>query len=152
MRYWLMKSEPEAFSIEDLEQRPHQTEPWDGVRNYQARNMMRDEMAEGDRVLFYHSNCKEPGVVGIAEVIRRAYPDDSAQDPKSRYFDPRSHAENPIWFRVDVKLVRKLQRTIGLRELKLSPELKDFQLVRKGNRLSVLPVSETEYQFILSLE
>ena len=152
MKYWLMKSEPEAFSIDDLVNRPQQTEPWDGVRNYQARNMLRDEMQVGDEVLFYHSNCKEPGVVGIAQIVKGGYPDDTALDPDSRYYDPKSTPDRPIWYRVDVALIRKLKRTIGLGELKQYPELSNLALVRKGNRLSVLPVGDAEYHFILELE
>ncbi len=152
MQYWLMKSEPDAFSIDDLALRPGQTEPWDGVRNYQARNMLRDGMQIGDEVLFYHSNCKEPGVVGIAQIVKAGYPDDTAWDPDSKYHDPKSTPDRPIWFRVDVALVRKLKRTIGLAELKLCPELSDLALVRRGNRLSVMPVGEAEYHFILELE
>ena len=152
MRYWLMKSEPEAFGIDDLALRPEQTEPWDGVRNYQARNMIRDEMLVGDEVLFYHSNCKDPGVVGIARIVKAGYPDDTAFDPDSKYHDPKSTRERPIWYRVDVALIRKLKRTIGLSELKQYPELSDLALVRKGNRLSVMPVGAAEYHFILELE
>jgi predicted RNA-binding protein with PUA-like domain len=152
MNYWLMKSEPEAFGIDDLINRPDQTEPWDGVRNYQARNMLRDDMAVGDEVLFYHSNCKEPGVVGIARIVKAGYPDDTALNPDSKYFDPKSTPERPIWYRVDVALVRKLKRTIGLAEMKEHPELSDLALVRKGNRLSVMPVGDAEYHFILELE
>ncbi|MEY2696077.1 MAG: hypothetical protein RL333_215 [Pseudomonadota bacterium] len=152
MKYWLMKSEPEAFGIDDLIHRPQQTEPWDGVRNYQARNMLRDEMQVGDEILFYHSNCKEPGVVGIARVVKSGYPDDTAFDPDSKYYDPKSTQERPIWFRVDVALIRKLKRTIGLAELKQYPELSELALVRKGNRLSVMPVGAAEYHFILELE
>ena len=152
MQYWLMKSEPDAFSIDDLADRPDQTEPWDGVRNYQARNMLRDEMQVGDEVLFYHSNCKEPGVVGIARIVRAGYPDDTALNPDSKYHDPKSTLEKPIWYRVDVALVRKLSRTIGLSEMKNCPELSELPLVRRGNRLSVMPVSAKDYAFILELE
>jgi predicted RNA-binding protein with PUA-like domain len=152
MQYWLMKSEPDAFSIDDLADRPDQTEPWDGVRNYQARNMLRDEMQVGDEVLFYHSNCKEPGVVGIARIVRAGYPDDTALNPDSKYHDPKSTLEKPIWYRVDVALVRKLSRTIGLSEMKNRPELSELPLVRRGNRLSVMPVSAKDYAFILELE
>jgi predicted RNA-binding protein with PUA-like domain len=152
MRYWLMKSEPDAFSIDDLADRPNQTEPWDGVRNYQARNMLRDDMQVGDEVLFYHSNCKVPGVVGIARIVRAGYPDDTAFNPLSKYHDPKSTADRPIWYRVDVALVRKLTRTIGLSELKDFPELSELALVRRGNRLSVMPVSADEFAFIVGLE
>ena len=152
MNYWLMKSEPDTFSIDDLAQRPLQTEHWDGVRNYQARNMMRDEMKVGDEVLFYHSNCDEPGVVGIAEVVREGYADFTAFDPESDYFDPKSDPAKPTWIMVDVRFVRKLQRTISLRELKNYPELAGLALLRRGNRLSIMPVGHAERDFILNLE
>jgi len=152
MKYWLMKSEPDTFSITDLAQRPGQIEPWDGVRNYQARNMMRDDMQVGDLVFFYHSNCAEPGIVGIMAVAKAGYPDGSAFDPDDKHFDPKSHLEQPRWFRVDVQYVRALSRTITLHELKLKPELADLALVRRGNRLSIMPVSAAQWQFILALE
>ena len=152
MNYWLMKSEPEAFSIDDLRERPQQTEHWDGVRNYQARNMMRDDMKIGDRVFFYHSNCDEPGIVGIAEVIKESYPDFTAFDPDDKHFDPKSNPDKPTWFMVDVKFVKKLSRTISLRELKLKTELADLALLRRGNRLSIMPVTAQQWDFILELE
>ncbi len=152
MKYWLMKSEPGEFSIEALEKRPNQTEHWDGVRNYQARNMMRDEMKTGDPVFFYHSNCATPGIVGIARIAREAYVDHTAFDPANKHFDPASDPERPRWFMVDVQFVRKLKRVIPLTELKGKPELEGLALVRRGNRLSVMPVKEAEWQFILSLE
>ena len=152
MQYWLMKSEPEAFGIDDLFQRPQQTEPWDGVRNYQARNMLRDEMKTGDQVFFYHSNCDEPGIVGIAQIVRDGYPDYTAFDPDNIHFDPKSHPDKPSWYMVDVQFVRKLKRTISLRELKLKTELAELALLRRGNRLSIMPVNEQQWQFILSLE
>ena len=152
MRYWLMKTEPTEFSIDDLEQRPGQKEHWDGVRNYQARNMMRDDMKLGDQVFFYHSNCDVPGIVGIASIVGEAYPDHTAFDPENKHFDPGSQAENPRWYMVDVGFVRKLDRTIPLTDLKERPELSGMALVRKGNRLSVMPVAEAEWLFILSLE
>jgi predicted RNA-binding protein with PUA-like domain len=152
MRYWLMKTEPNAFGIDDLSLRPNRTEHWDGVRNYQARNMMRDDMKLGDRVLFYHSNCEVPGVVGIAEIAREAYPDHTAFDPENKHYDPGSKPENPRWLMVDVRFVRKLRRTVALSELKDRPELDGLALVRKGNRLSIMPVSEEQWNFILSLE
>lgn len=150
MRYWLMKSEPEEFSIDALAKK--KLEPWNGVRNYQARNFMRDDMKVGDGVLFYHSNCDEPGVVGIAEIRSEAYPDPSQFDKKSDYYDPASKREEPRWLLVDVGYKRKLKRTITLAELKDQPPLQDLALVRKGNRLSVLPVAKHEWDFILSLE
>jgi predicted RNA-binding protein with PUA-like domain len=152
MGYWLMKTEPTEFSIDDLERRPNQTEPWDGVRNYQARNWIRDTMKVGDGVLIYHSNCAVPGIVGIAEVAREAYPDPTAFDPMHKHFDPASTPDKPRWFLVDVRFVRRLRRTITLDELKNRPELEGLPLVRKGNRLSVMPVSPEQWAFILSLE
>jgi predicted RNA-binding protein with PUA-like domain len=152
MRYWLMKSEPEAFSIDDLQNRPQQTEHWDGVRNYQARNMMRDEMKIGDQVFFYHSNCEEPGIVGIAQVVRESYPDFTAFDPDNKHFDPKSLPDKPTWYMVDVQFIKKLSRTISLRELKLQTELSELALLRRGNRLSIMPVSAQQWQFILGLE
>ena len=152
MNYWLMKSEPDTFGINDLINRPNQTEPWDGVRNYQARNMMRDAMKPGDRVFFYHSNCDQPGIVGIMEVVKEGYPDFTAFDPDDPHFDPKSDHANPRWMMVDVKYVRTLSRTISLKELKPRPELEGMVLLRRGNRLSIMPVSETEWDFILSLE
>ena len=152
MRYWLMKTEPGEFGIDDLAKRPRKTEPWDGVRNYQARNMMRDEMKKGDRVFIYHSNCGVPGIVGIAGIVREGYPDPTAFDPEDRHYDPKSDPANPRWYLVDVKFERKLRRTIPLTELKAQAALEGMALVRRGNRLSVMPVSEREWEYILSLE
>lgn len=152
MNYWLMKSEPDVFGIDHLAEMPGQTEHWDGVRNYQARNMMRDQMKVGDLVFFYHSNTKVPGIVGIMEVVREGYPDHTAFDPEQKYYDPKSDPEKPRWFMVDVRFVRKLERTISLEELKGRPELEDMALVRKGNRLSIMPVAKEQWDFILSLE
>ena len=152
MNYWLVKSEPDEFSIDDLYRRPKRTEHWDGVRNYQARNFMRDGMKKGDQVFFYHSNCDTPGIVGIARVVREAYPDHTAFDPEDPHYDPKSDPENPRWLMVDVKYVRKLKRTIPLSELKDNPALEDMALVRKGNRLSVMPVTAEQWQTILDME
>jgi predicted RNA-binding protein with PUA-like domain len=149
MAYWLMKSEPDVFGIDDLKR--VKVEPWDGVRNYQARNMMRDQMKKGDLVFFYHSNCDVPGIVGLMTVAREGYPDDTAFDPKARYYDPRSDPENPRWYRVDVRFKRKFKRVIPLADLKTYPELSDMALVRKGNRLSIMPVSPQEWEFIMDL-
>ena len=149
-QYWLMKSEPDAFSIDDLKRKGQ--EHWDGVRNYQARNFMRDGMRVGDKVFFYHSNCTEPGIVGIAEVATDAYPDPSQFDPKSKYFDAASSRDNPRWMLVDVKFVKKLKRTITLKELQAAAALADMALVRKGNRLSVMPIGVTEWRHILTME
>ena len=149
-QYWLMKSEPDAFSIDDLKRKGQ--EHWDGVRNYQARNFMRDGMRIGDKVFFYHSNCAEPGIVGVAEVATDAYPDPSQFDPKSKYFDAASSRDNPRWMLVDVKFVKKLKRTITLKELQADTALADMALVRKGNRLSVMPVGAEEWRHILAME
>jgi predicted RNA-binding protein with PUA-like domain len=148
--HWLMKSEPDAFSIDDLKRKKH--EAWDGVRNYQARNYMRDGMRVGDKVFFYHSNCAEPGIVGIAEVATDAYPDPSQFDPKSKYFDAGSSRDNPRWMLVDVKFVKKLKRTITLKELQADTALDGMLLLRKGSRLSVQPVEAAHWQHILALE
>ncbi len=150
MNHWLMKSEPEAFSIDDLKRKKR--EAWDGVRNYQARNFMRDGMRPGDQVFFYHSNCTVPGIVGIAEVATDAYPDPSQFDPKSKYFDPGSSRDNPRWMLVDVKFVKKFKRTISLDEMKSDPALDGMALLRKGNRLSVMPVEAAHWRHILTLE
>lgn len=152
MKYWLMKSEPSEFSIDDLKNRPRKTEPWDGVRNYQARNMMRDEMKKGDLVFFYHSNCEEPGIVGIMTVAKEGYPDHTAFDPDDKHFDPKSDPDNPRWFYVDVKYKRKLGRTITLTELREHKPLQKMKLLQKGNRLSIMPVSKKEWDYILGLE
>ncbi len=152
VNFWLMKSEPDTFGIDDLEKKPGQTEHWDGVRNYQARNMMRDQMRVGDQVFFYHSNCKPPGIVGVAEVVREGYPDFTAQNPDSKYYDPKSTPDNPIWYMVDVRYVRKFKRVISLDELKQYPQLQEMPLLRRGNRLSINPVSKQSWEFILSLE
>ncbi|MBU1190410.1 MAG: EVE domain-containing protein [Gammaproteobacteria bacterium] len=152
MQYWLMKSEPDVFGIDHLRKMPKQTEHWDGVRNYQARNMLRDQMQVGDRVFFYHSNCDVPGIVGIAKVVRAGYPDHTALNPDSKYYDPKSDPDQPRWFMVDVKFERKLKRTISLNELKADAELADMALVRRGNRLSIMPVTAEQWEYILSLE
>jgi len=149
MRYWLMKTEPDEFSIDDLSKK--KVEPWTGVRNYQARNFMR-EMKAGDGVFFYHSSCEIPGVAGIAEVATEAYPDPTQFDKKSDYYDPASKREEPRWSLVDVKYKRKLKRVIPLSELKDRKELDGFALLARGNRLSVLPVTKTQWDFILELE
>ncbi len=147
-----MKSEPDTFGINDLCNRPNQTEHWDGVRNYQARNMMRDDMKLGDQVFFYHSNCEEPGIVGIMEIAKEGYPDFSAFFPTDTHFDPKSDPEHPRWIMVDVKYVRTLSREIPLKELKGYEQLAELPLVRRGNRLSIMPVSKEQWDFILSLE
>jgi predicted RNA-binding protein with PUA-like domain len=151
MKYWLMKSEPDVFSFSDLKKRPKQTEPWNGVRNYQARNFMRDEMSPGDLVLFYHSSCDVPGIAGIAKVASKAYPDDTQFDKKSEYFDPKATQENPRWFLVDVAFEKDLDQYIPLEELKKHKTLEEMRLLQRGNRLSILPVTPAEFKFILKL-
>jgi len=147
MRYWLMKSEPTELSIDDLARAARQTTPWFGVRNYQSRNFMRDEMRPGDGVLFYHSSCAEPGIAGIAEVASKAYPDGTQFDRKSPYFDPMATREAPRWFNVDVKLVRKT-KLIGLADLRRHPELAGMRVLARGNRLSITPVEPQQWAFI----
>ncbi len=145
-----MKSEPSVFSFEDLKARPRSTDHWEGVRNYQARNYMRD-MKKGDLILFYHSNCETPGVAGIAEIVCEAYPDHTAFDPVSRYYDPKSAPDNPRWFMVDVKWKQAFRRTVTLREMRSMQELSGMKLMQKRQRLSVMPVTEDEFEKILSL-
>ena len=153
MAYWLMKSEPDAFSIDDLKNMPDGTDHWDGIRNYQARNFMRDDMKKGDRVFFYHSNTKEPGIVGIMKVTSEAYPDHTALDPDSPYYDPKATEADPRWQMVDVTYERHLDRTITLSELKdHADQLEDFTLIRRGNRLSIMPVAPEHWDYILGLE
>jgi predicted RNA-binding protein with PUA-like domain len=151
VHYWLMKSEPDTFSIDDLACKTGQTEHWDGVRNYQARNFMR-AMNVGDRAFFYHSSCAEPGIVGIVEIVRKAYPDPSAFDRKSPYYDPKSSHGKPRWYMVDVRLLRRLQRLIPLGNIKRNPRLAAMHLVQRGNRLSVMPVTAAQWQAILKME
>lgn len=152
MNYWLMKSEPSEFSIDALKNNTNKTEPWDGVRNYQARNMMRDDMKKGDLVFFYHSNCEVPGIVGIMTIHKEGYPDPTAFDPNDKHYDPKSDPDKPRWILVDVKYKRKLKRTIALSELKEQKYLENMKLLQRGNRLSVMPVTKNEWNYILSLE
>lgn len=148
MRYWLMKSEPSDVSVDDLAAMPDQTVAWYGIRNYQARNFMRDQMKVGDQVFFYHSSCEEPGIVGLATVSKRAYPDQTQFDPQNKYFDPKATPESPRWMNVDVKLVKKT-RLISIKELRSYPELEHMRILQKGNRLSITPVDPKEWTFIL---
>ena len=147
MAYWLMKSEPGEVSMDDALAAPNHTVPWNGVRNYQARNFMRDLMRVGDGVLFYHSSCAEPGIAGLAEVASTPYPDDTQFDTRSHYFDPKTTHENPRWMLVDVRAVKKT-RLIGLAELRAQPELADMLILKRGNRLSITPVTPAEWRFI----
>lgn len=151
MNYWLLKSEPDAYSIDDLMVAPKKTEHWDGIRNYQARNFMRDDMKINDQAFFYHSSCDEPGIVGIVEVVREAYPDYTALEQKSKYYDPKSSPENNRWVMVDVKFKEKFSRIITLKELKENKRLSDMRLVQKGNRLSIMPVTQKEWVSIIAL-
>ena len=153
MKYWLVKSEPSVFSVDDLAACPDQTRWWKHVRNYQARNFMRDEMKPGDRVFFYHSNTDIPAIVGIAEIVSEPYPDPDAFDPMAKYYDPKSNPENPRWFLVDIRLLDKLKEPISLRSIKAHAEaLGGFPLIRKGNRLSVMPVATEQWDYIMSLK
>lgn len=149
-KYWLMKSEPDVYSIDDLVAEKNKTTQWEGIRNYQARNFMRDDMRIGDLILFYHSNAKPPGVVGTAKVVKESYVDHFAFDKNSKYFDPKSKKDNPRWFMVDVKLVKKFKEIVGLPEIKDTKSLSDMVLVN-NSRLSVQPVAKKEYDTILKM-
>jgi predicted RNA-binding protein with PUA-like domain len=150
MRYWLMKSEPSEVSIDHLAAMPAQTVAWFGVRNYQARNFMRDDMRVGDQVLFYHSSCPEPGIAGLAKVAKLAYPDATQFERKSKYYDAKATAVSPRWFNVDVKFVRKT-RLIALDELRAQPGLADMRLLQRGNRLSITPVEPAEWKRVMDM-
>jgi len=150
MQHWLMKSEPGNYSIDDL--KVDRVTWWDGVRNYQVRNMMRDDFRTGDLAFFYHSECKEPGIVGTMTIVSGAYADPTAFDPKEQYFDPKSDPESPRWLMVDVRYKRKLKRPIPLKELRVHDELAEMLLLRRGNRLSITPVTPDQWAFIMSLE
>jgi predicted RNA-binding protein with PUA-like domain len=150
VRYWLMKSEPDVFGIDDLARARARTAAWWGVRNYQARNFMRDQMQLGDQAFFYHSSCPQPGIAGVVQVSRLAYPDATQFDPRSEYYDSAATLENPRWFNVDVKLVRKT-RLLALQELRRHAKLAHMRVLQRGNRLSITPVERDEWQFILKL-
>lgn len=145
-----MKSEPSDVSIDDLASMPGQTVAWYGVRNYQARNFMRDQMHVGDKVLFYHSSCEQPGIAGLAEVCKPAYPDATQFDPDNKYFDPKATSQNPRWFNVDVRFVKKT-RLVGIKELRGHPEIATMRILQKGNRLSITPVDPSEWNFIMGI-
>jgi predicted RNA-binding protein with PUA-like domain len=149
MRYWLLKTEPDCYSIDDLAAEPTQTTFWDGVRNYQARNFMRDEMKKGDGVLFYHSNAEPTGIAGLATVVKEGYPDFTAFDPNEKHFDPKSKQAEPTWMMVDIKFKKKFKRFLTLAELKTVPELRHMVLLQKGSRLSVQPVTTEQFECIL---
>lgn len=150
MNYWLFKSEPDAFGIDDLKALPGKRDHWDGIRNYQARNFMRD-MKKGDLGFFYHSSCPDPGIVGVVEIVKEAYPDHTAWDPDSNYHDPKSTPESPRWDMVDVKYRRKFKSVLSLSSLREVPELEEMTLLRKGNRLSIMPISKAEWEVITAL-
>jgi predicted RNA-binding protein with PUA-like domain len=153
MRHWLMKTEPSTFSVENLAKAPRRTTGWDGVRNYQARNMLRDEMKKGDLAFLYYSSCEVPGIVAVMQVVKPGYPDPTAFDRRDHHYDPDSDPKNPRWFMVDVQLKRRLPRVVTLEELRAhaDKELKGMVLLRPGNRLSVTPVEEAHWKFILAL-
>jgi predicted RNA-binding protein with PUA-like domain len=151
MRYWLMKSEPTCFSLDDLERSPGGVAPWDGVRNFQARNLLRDEIKTGDGILFYHSSCVEPAIVGLAEVVRSGYPDHTAQDPRSEHYDPKAMPENPIWYMVDVKFRCRLSCPLTRFDLRNHPVLGSMAVMQRGNRLSVQPVTDDEWRAVLAV-
>lgn len=151
MNYWLLKSEPTSYNIDHLQREKNKTTGWDGVRNYQARNFMRDAMKEGDLAFFYHSNCKEPGIAGIVEVVGEAHPDLTALDPEDHHYDPKSTHEDPRWVMVDVKFKQKFKDVISLQALRENPRLKDLLILRKGNRLSITPVTKKDWEVIVAM-
>jgi predicted RNA-binding protein with PUA-like domain len=151
VKYWLVKSEPSVFSIDDLAKSKNKTTFWDGVRNYQARNFMRDDMKKGNYVLFYHSNAEPNAVVGVCKVVKEGYPDFTAFDPEDKHFDPKSKQDSPTWIMVDVKLVKKFKAPVTLAEIKENSKLQEMKLVQRGNRLSVMPVSQSEFNEILKM-
>jgi len=152
MQHWLFKSEPTTFGIDDLKNRPKQTSPWDGVRNYQARNMLRDDIKPGDLAFFYHSNCTPPGIVGIMKVVKAGYPDSTSWDSKSDHYDPKSSPDHPIWYMVDIQFVEKFPQIISLDEIKQQPKLQNMVIARKGNRLSITPITKEEWNTIVKLK
>ena len=151
MNYWLMKSEPDTFGIDDLAKAPSKTTAWDGIRNYQVRNMLRDQIHKGDLAFFYHSSCAEPGIVGIMKVSRAAYPDSTAFDPENPHFDPRSTPAEPLWYAVDMTLVERFKQPVALTELRRHAVLNDMHILRRGNRLSITPVTRGTVDYILKL-
>lgn len=148
MQYWLFKTEPDAFSIDDLANMPEQTEHWDGIRNYQARNFLRDQIKTGDQVFIYHSSCKDVGIVGVAEVVKEGYVDHTQFDPEAKYYDPKSDPDNPRWFMVDIKLKEKFSSILSLKDIKQMNEITEIGLVKKGHRLSIMPVPENEWKVL----
>ncbi|MFA7229209.1 MAG: EVE domain-containing protein [Melioribacteraceae bacterium] len=151
MRYWLLKSEPEVFSIDDLANEKNQTTYWNGVRNYQARNFLRDDFKRGDKVIFYHSNAEPPAAVGICEIVKEGYPDFTAFDPDSDHFDPKSKKDSPTWFMVDIKFIGKFSRAVSIGEIKANKKLQKMPLIQRGNRLSVIPLTKDEFDELLRM-
>jgi predicted RNA-binding protein with PUA-like domain len=149
MQYWLFKTEPDAFSVDDLGNMPNQTEHWDGIRNYQARNYLRDQVKLGDQVFIYHSSCKFVGIVGLAEVVKEGYVDHTQFNPETKYHDPKSDPANPRWYMVDIKLKQKFDNLLSLKEIKAMPDIKEVGLVKKGHRLSIMPVDVREFTELL---
>lgn len=150
-KFWLIKSEPAEFSVDDLEKTKNHITSWDGVRNYQARNFIRDEMKIGDKVLFYHSSTEPNAVVGVCEVVKEAYPDHTQFDSNHKHYDPKADRKNPTWFVVDIKLVKKFKKPVTLEEIKTNPKLANMRLIQRGNRLSVMPVTKYEYEEIIRM-
>ena len=150
-RYWLVKSEPSCFSVDDLAEAKNKTTHWDGVRNYQARNFMRDDMKIGDLVLYYHSNTEPPSAVGLCEVVKEAYPDFTAFDDTEDHYDPKSDPKNPRWFMMDIKLIKKFNNIVSLADMKNNPKLSEMKLVKRGNRLSVMPVTKKELDEVVKM-
>lgn len=148
MQYWLFKTEPDAFSIDDLAAKPKQTEHWDGIRNYQARNFLRDQIKLGDQVFVYHSSCDKVGIVGIAEVVKEGYVDHTQFDPEAKYYDPKASQDKPRWYMVDIKLKQKFKQNLSLKEIKQMEDITEVGLVKKGQRLSVMPVPESEFKLL----
>ena len=151
MNYWLFKSEPDAFSISDLKAIKGKKDHWDGIRNYQARNLMRDQMVKGDLGFFYHSSCKVPGIVGIVEVVKAAYPDHTSWDPEAKYYDPKSSPDNPRWVMIDVKFRQEFKEIISLEQLRTVPKLEGMALLQKGSRLSIQPVTKAHWNTIVKM-
>lgn len=151
MKYWLIKSEPSVFSIDDLINSKEQTTYWDGVRNYQARNYLRDEMKINDKVIFYHSNSEPPAAVGVCEVVKEGYPDFTAFDPESNHYDPKSNPDSPAWFMVDVKFISKFANPVSIEQMRNKEKLKNLKLLQRGNRLSVMPISKEEFNQIVKM-
>ena len=149
MQYWLFKTEPDAFSIDDLANMPKQIEHWDGIRNYQARNFLRDDVKLGDLVFIYHSSCKDVGIVGLAEVVKEGYVDHTQFDPESKYYDPKSAEDKPRWIMVDIQFKQKFKQVLPLKKIKQMPEITDIGLVQKGHRLSIMPVKQSEFEWLL---